>query len=82
MRMIRTARWKLVRHYFANLMDEMYDLEKDPDESNNLARAYPIFDPALRATHDDLLRRLVAWQRSIDDPILRDPRLADRARAK
>ncbi|PYV11453.1 MAG: arylsulfatase, partial [Acidobacteria bacterium] len=82
MRMIRTARWKLVRHYFANLMDEMYDLEKDPDESNNLARAYPIFDPALRATHDDLLRRLVAWQRSIDDPILRDPRLADRAGAK
>jgi len=74
MRMIRTPRYKLVRHYFANLMDELYDLERDPEEKNNLARPAGITDPTLRAAHDDLLRRLVEWQKSIKDPILDDPR--------
>jgi arylsulfatase A-like enzyme len=36
MRMIRTADWKYVRHFHENLMDELYDLKNDPDETRNL----------------------------------------------
>jgi arylsulfatase A-like enzyme len=36
MRMIRTDDWKYVRHFHANMMDELYDLKNDPDESRNL----------------------------------------------
>ncbi len=71
MRMIRTSQYKLVKHYRANSMDELYDLQADPDELRNLltgqGRASPV---NVRA---DLERRLIEWQRSIDDPVLTDP---------
>jgi uncharacterized sulfatase len=66
MRMIRTDRWKLVRHYFCNGLDELYDLQNDPGEKKNL-----YFDRASKATRDELQARLMTWQQSIDDPILR-----------
>jgi uncharacterized sulfatase len=66
MRMIRTDRWKLVRHHFANGLDELYDLQGDPGEKKNL-----YWDPASRSTRDELQARLTKWQESIDDPILK-----------
>jgi arylsulfatase A-like enzyme len=70
MRMIRTPQWKLVRHHFAEGLDELYDLKDDADERRNLYN-----DEKHRATREALQRRLTGWQRSIDDPILRDARL-------
>lgn len=75
MRMIRTDKWKLVRFHFTNLLDELYDLEKDPGELNNLYYdpAYSYYAPneAYAEIRDELQRRLLEWQVSIDDPILR-----------
>ena len=67
MRMIRTPRWKLVRHHFADGLDEVYDLASDPDERRNLYN-----DEKHRAIRETLQRRLTEWQRSIGDPILRN----------
>jgi choline-sulfatase len=64
MRMIRTGEWKLVRHHHANLLDELYNLKDDPDETRNLYN-----QPAHRAARDELQRRLSAWQQAIDDPL-------------
>ena len=70
MRMIRTERYKLVRFFHANNLDELYDLERDPDEMTNLARgpraaeSEPLQQP-LRA-------ELLKWMASIDDPLLKD----------
>jgi uncharacterized sulfatase len=66
MRMIRTTRWKLVRYHYASGLDEMYDLEADPDEAQNLYG-----QAKHRAVRDELQERLTAWQKSIDDPVLR-----------
>jgi uncharacterized sulfatase len=72
MRMIRTARWKLVRFYFTNNMDELYDLEADPQETTNLYyRDRFRLNPDHHSTVTSLEARLVEWQRSINDPLLR-----------
>lgn len=69
MRMVRTKQFKFVRHFKANFMDELYDLEKDPGETHNLASR----NRAKQWQHvlKPLRERLTAWQRSIGDPILR-----------
>ena len=67
MRMIRTPEWKLVRHHHASLLDELYNLKEDPEETRNLYNR-----PEHRAVRDQLQQRLTAWQRAIDDPLLRD----------
>ena len=36
MRGWRTPKWKLVRDFFNEDRDELYDLSKDPEETNNL----------------------------------------------
>jgi arylsulfatase A-like enzyme len=66
MRSIHTGKWNLVRHHFANGMDELYDLENDPGEMKNLYNS-----AAHREVRDQLQARLREWQRAIDDPILR-----------
>jgi uncharacterized sulfatase len=66
MRMIRTERWKLVRHHMCNGLNELYDLENDPNESKNLYRSRQA-----REARDGLQARLTKWQESIDDPILK-----------
>lgn len=68
MRMIRTDRYKLVRHHYSNGMNELYDLEKDPGELHNLWGV-----KQLRQTRDALQAKLEAWEKSIDDPIVNDP---------
>ena len=66
MRMIRTDEWKLVRHYFSEGADELYHLRDDPGETRNLFN-----DPGHARTQAGLQKKLLRWQRSIDDPILR-----------
>jgi choline-sulfatase len=68
MRMIRTKKFKYVRSYRSNFRDELYDLQSDPGETTNLLRSAQRFKWA--AVEKKLRVRLVAWQRSIDDPIL------------
>lgn len=72
MRMIRTARWKLVRFHFANNMDELYDLEADPQETTNLYYRNRFgLNPDYQSTVQSLDAQLLEWQRSIGDPLLR-----------
>lgn len=66
MRMVRTADWKLVRHYLSSGLDELYDLKNDPGETRNLYD-----DPKVAATQADLQKRLTGWMRSIHDPLLK-----------
>jgi choline-sulfatase len=67
LRMIRTARWKLVRAYGTTTRDQLFDLESDPGERTNLYNT-----PAHRATRAALEARLRAWMREVDDPLLRE----------
>lgn len=71
MRMIRTPEWKLVRHHFSSGLDELYDLQNDPDERRNLYN-----DPASGHVRETLQHRLSEWQRRVDDPVLKDSRAA------
>lgn len=34
---MRDGKYKYIRHFKDNVIEELYDLEKDPDELNNLA---------------------------------------------
>lgn len=68
LRMIRTPRFKFVKHYRAKLMDELYDLETDPEETQNLIRRRP--QAKWRKQAEVLEQRLLEWQKSIQDPIL------------
>jgi uncharacterized sulfatase len=68
LRMIRTRQWKLVRHHHAKFMDELYNLADDPGETRNLYGS-----ATHAAVRGRLQQRLSAWQKSIDDPLLREP---------
>lgn len=68
MRMIRTPRYKYVRHFKENYMDELYDLTADPGETTNLINNRR---PANTAILPPLQKQLEKWQQSIDDPILK-----------
>jgi arylsulfatase A-like enzyme len=65
MRMLRTSEWKLVRHYHANELDELYNLKSDPDEQRNLYR-----DAAHRETRAQLQQRLNERMKEINDPLM------------
>jgi uncharacterized sulfatase len=67
MRMIRTKEWKLVRHYRAKDKDELYNLKDDPGETRNL-----YLNIKHAKVRKQLQKRLTDWQKSIDDPLLKD----------
>ena len=77
LRMIRTERWKFVKHFHENMMDELYDLQKDPGETHNIIAAKKSGQAVIADIVKDLRQKLLAWQKSIDDPILSEPRLMD-----
>jgi uncharacterized sulfatase len=73
LRMVRTKRWKYVRHFHTNFMDELYSLEKDPDENDNLiTRRGPRPDAITAEEFAGLKNRLANWMKSIDDPLVDD----------
>jgi arylsulfatase A-like enzyme len=69
MRMVRTAKWKLVRDYKANGLDELYDLGANPGEEKNLYAA-----AKHAGTRSELQRKLTKWTKAIDDPLLKGDR--------
>jgi choline-sulfatase len=75
MRMIRTSQWKYVKHYHENMMDELYDLKNDPGETVNLIGKKKAGKQSIQDVVKELREKLVAWQKSIDDPVLSEPRL-------
>ena len=77
LRMIRTPQWKFVKHFHENMMDELYNLQKDPGEIHNLIGAKKSAGVDVPDLIKDLRGRLTTWQKSIDDPILSEPRLMD-----
>lgn len=60
-RCVRTRRWKLVVNLFD--LDELYDLETDPEERHNL-----IGESGLDEVRCELHQRLLVWQESTSDP--------------
>lgn len=66
MRMVRTPEWKLVRHYKADGLDELYDLKNDPGETRNLYN-----DPSSRVVKTGLQTMLDAWMKEVNDPLLK-----------
>jgi uncharacterized sulfatase len=77
LRMVRTDRWKYVKHFHENLMDELYDLKADPGETKNLINMRKATKENVREVIAGLRGKLHAWQKSIDDPVLSEPRLMD-----
>jgi hypothetical protein len=68
MRMIRTPEWKLVTHSHYDVQHELYDLVRDPAETNNLIGA-----PEHAAVLRELRQRLYAWQQWFGDPARLSP---------
>jgi len=66
MRMIRTHRYKLIK-YFKAEREELFDLENDPYEMNDLSG-----DPDLQQVCNELRRRLIDWLVEQDDRIALD----------
>ncbi len=62
-RMVRDDRWKLVVYPKARVV-QLFDLERDPWELENLAG-----DPAHRGTVARLRRELLGWMARVDDPL-------------
>ncbi len=62
-RMLRDRRWKYV--WNPTDVDELYDLESDPQELHNQAR-----EPGCSGELTRLRGRLIAWMESINDPLL------------
>jgi arylsulfatase A-like enzyme len=69
LRMVRSGKWKLIKRFNlkanAELVDELYDLEADPNEETNLIKQVsnqPIYEKL-----DNLIH---SWMISIDDPLL------------
>lgn len=67
-RMVRTEQHKLILYPKAGKA-QLFDLEKDPWETNNLAG-----DKANAATLSELFRKLKQWQAQVEDTLVLDPK--------
>ncbi len=69
LRMVRFGKWKLIKRFNlkakAELIDELYDLEADPNEKTNL-----IQQMSYRSIYEKLDKLIHSWMISIDDPLL------------
>lgn len=69
LRMVRFENWKLIKRFklgaAADLVDELYNVEDDAGEQNNL-----ISDPEYQSVRQDLEKMLHDWQVKINDPVL------------
>lgn len=63
MRMIRTRKWKLVRHLEAGSENELYDLSNDPDERVNLWGQLQF-----KEIQSELLMRMIERMKQLKDP--------------
>ncbi|HAY78670.1 MAG TPA: N-acetylgalactosamine 6-sulfate sulfatase [Planctomycetaceae bacterium] len=70
MRMLRTPRWKLIRDFLSPERDELYNLQEDPAESNNLIRAAT---PEIKSVLARLQKKLVAQMQANEDAVLQMP---------
>jgi hypothetical protein len=59
---------EFIHRHFASARpaEELYDLQTDVWEQTNLAQ-----DPAYQSLKSELSARLLAWEQSVDDPLLR-----------
>lgn len=71
LRMIRTNKWKYVLNWEPRDIDELYDLEKDPGELNNL-----IFEPKYKPIIEELRMKLFKWMEETKDPYLEEAKKA------
>ncbi|MBK5258754.1 MAG: sulfatase [Thermoanaerobaculia bacterium] len=55
---IRTTRWKLIEYWERPVEYELYDLERDPDETSNLAASQPRLVRELKQRMESLRREL------------------------
>ena len=69
LRMVRSGKWKLIKRFNlkakTELIDELYDLEADPNEEINL-----IQQMSYKSIYEKLDRLIHSWMISIDDPLL------------
>ncbi|MDA0833107.1 MAG: sulfatase-like hydrolase/transferase [Planctomycetota bacterium] len=68
MRMYRTPRWKLKKDFLNPGRDELYNLELDPEERDNI-----IDSPSaeVRNIHHELNEKILATMQKLDDPALK-----------
>jgi uncharacterized sulfatase len=69
MRMLRTSRWKLIRDFKNRDRDELYDLQKDPAEANNLIESKDLIHRRIRVM---LNQRIESQMRTLKDPALKE----------
>ena len=62
---IRTERYKLIHFYNSGDFYELYDLQNDPYEKNNL-----ISDPSLAQTRKELREILLEYMKKAGEPVL------------
>ena len=69
LRMVRSGKWKLIKRFNlkakTELIDELYNLEADPNEEINL-----IQQMSYKSIYEKLDRLIHSWMISIDDPLL------------
>jgi uncharacterized sulfatase len=75
--MLGTPEWKLVRHYHANELDELYDLKNDPGELRTLHK-----DLCHREIRARLQQRLDERMTGTNDPLARGPHAGPGAMVK
>lgn len=67
MRCYRTPEWKLVRDFLNPDRDELYDLKRDPEESQNLIQSK---DKKIKAIIEELDKKIIERMTQINDPLL------------